>query len=164
MTPEQRAYLAGRRRQIRYWPWMAAVIVALVAGFYGWLWSAAPININTSLVLQEFHTRTLTHEELVMLAARGTLALIACGLFVLVLVLLVSVALWNESRLLALLDATGATAAPDGPAGAADDTGAAAVVPDLPADAGGGAEPAAGSADAGSVEAGASGADAPGPR
>lgn len=128
MTPEQLAYLDSRRRQIRYWPWLAGGIVALVAGFYAWLWAVAPMNLNTALVLQQFHSKLLSYEELVMLAARGTLALIACGLFVLVLVLLVSVALWNEARLLRLLEATGATAVADVPApeaGAAGDPEAA---------------------------------------
>lgn len=123
MTPEQLAYLDSRRRQIRYWPWLAGGIVTLVAGFYAWLWAVAPMNLNTALVLQQFHSKLLSYEELVMLAARGTLALIACGLFVLVLVLLVSVALWNEARLLRLLEATGATAAPAGPAPAMPDAG-----------------------------------------
>lgn len=115
MTPEQRAYIDSRRRQIRYWPWMAAVLVLLVVAGYGWLWQNVPVNLNPQLVLEQFSSRVMTDEELILLAARGTLALGACGLFMLLLVVLVSVALWNEHRLIRMLDDLG------GPAPAAQD-------------------------------------------
>lgn len=104
MTPEQRAYIDSRRRQIHYWPWMAAVLVLLVVAGYGWLWQNAQVNLNPQLVVEQFGARVMTDEELILLAARGTLALAACGLFILLLVVTVSVALWNERRLIHLLD------------------------------------------------------------
>lgn len=112
MTPEQIAYIEQRRRQIRYWPWMAAVLVALLLAAYAWLWRTAPINLNPELVLQQFHTRLISDEELILLAARGTLALVGCGLFMLVLVFLISLALWNERRLIGMIDALRAAAGP----------------------------------------------------
>lgn len=105
MTPAQRTLVETRRRQIRYWPVLALLLVLLVGGAFAWLWQAAPVNLSPALVLEQFSTRTLTDEELIMLAARGTLALAACGLFMLVIVVLVSVALWNEYRLIRILDA-----------------------------------------------------------
>ncbi|HEX4869193.1 MAG TPA: hypothetical protein VFV15_00505 [Moraxellaceae bacterium] len=105
MTPAQRTLVETRRRQIRYWPVLALLLVLLVGGAFAWLWQAAPVNLSPALVLEQFSTRTLTDEELIMLAARGTLALAACGLFMLVIVVLVSVALWNEHRLIRILDA-----------------------------------------------------------
>ncbi|MCC2638406.1 MAG: hypothetical protein K0Q68_2125 [Moraxellaceae bacterium] len=105
MTPKQIAFIEQRRRQIRYWPWMAAVLVALLLAAYAWLWRAAPINLNPELVLEQFHARTLGDEELILLAARGTLALAGCGLFMLVLVFLISLSLWNERRLISMIDA-----------------------------------------------------------
>lgn len=124
MTPKQIAFLDSRRRQIRYWPWLAATLVLALAAAYAWLWQVAPINISPMRVLEQFHARTLADEEMIMLAARGTLALIGCGLFVLVLVLLVSLALWNERRLIRMIDdlmalpthADGAPATPEPPA------------------------------------------------
>lgn len=104
MTPEQIVYIEQRRRQIRYWPWMAVVLVLVLAAAYAWLWRVAPINISPALVLEQFHAKTVSDEEMIMLAARGTLALIGCGLFVLVLVLLISLALWNERRLIRMID------------------------------------------------------------
>lgn len=113
MTPEQRAYIDSRRRQIRYWPWMAVVLVTLVVAGYGWLWQNAQVNLNPQLVLEQFSTRVLTDEELILLAARGTLALAACGLFMLLLVVMVSVALWNEHRLIRMLEDLDGAAGPD---------------------------------------------------
>lgn len=104
MTPEQRILVESRRRQIRYWPVLAVLLALLVAGAYAWLWMAAPVNLSASLVLEQFASKTLGEDELIMLAARGTLALVACGLFMLVIVVLVSVALWNEHRLIRILD------------------------------------------------------------
>ena len=112
MTPAQRAHIESHRRQIRYWPVLALLLVGLLGSAYGWLWTHAPVNLSADLVLQQFHNRTLSNEELIMLAARGTLALVACGLFVLVIVLLVSVALWNEHRLIRILDELDPPAAP----------------------------------------------------
>lgn len=119
MTPKQRAYIDSRRRQIRYWPWMAAALVMLLGAGYGWLWQNVPVNLNPQLVLEQFSTRVLTDEELILLAARGTLALGACGLFMLLLVVLVSVALWNEHRLIRMLDDLDGSAGPAAP----DDAG-----------------------------------------
>lgn len=119
MTPKQIAYVARRRSQIRYWPWLGLLLVLLLAAGYGWLWQHAPININPFLVLDQFGHKTLSDEELILLAARGSLALVTCGLFLLVIILLISVALLNESRLIRMLDeltAGGALPAEEGPA------------------------------------------------
>lgn len=104
MTPEQIAYVARRRHQIRYWPWLALILVSLLAAGYGWLWQHAPLNINPFLVLEQFHHKTVSDEEMIMLAARGSLALVTCGLFLLLIIFLLSVALLNERRLIRLLD------------------------------------------------------------
>lgn len=113
MTPEQIAYVARRRSQIRYWPWLALILVGLLAAGYGWLWLHAPININPFLVLDQFSQKTVSDEEMIMLAARGSLALVTCGLFLLLIIFLISVALLNELRLIRLLDqAMAGSAAP----------------------------------------------------
>lgn len=130
MTPEQIAYVASRRRQIRYWPWLALILVLLLAASYGWLWQNAPLNINPFLVLEQFHHRTVSEEDMIMLAARGSLALVTCGLFLLFIIFLLSVALLNERRLIGLLDQmTVGSAAPvqtgaSGPEAEAVDAGA----------------------------------------
>jgi hypothetical protein len=117
MTPEQIAFIEQRRRQIRYWPWLAAGLLLPVVAAYVWLWLEAPFNINPWMVLEQFHHKAITDEDLILLAARGTLALIGCGLFVLVLVLLISLALWNERRLIRVIDELSVTA-PSAAAGA----------------------------------------------
>lgn len=141
MTPAQRAHIESRRRQIRYWPVLALLLVGLLGSAYGWLWTHAPVNLSADLVLQQFHNRTLSNEELIMLAARGTLALVACGLFVLIIVLLVSVALWNEHRLIRILDEIEPPARPGAPSAGVEATTqeseATEILADARADAGG---------------------------
>lgn len=104
MTPEQIAFIARRRRQIRAWPWLAALLLALLAGAYAWLWKVAPHNLDPGVILEEYNMRRLADQELILLAARGSMAMIACGLAVLVLVIMVSLALWNEHRLIRLIE------------------------------------------------------------
>lgn len=117
MTPEQIAYVARRRHQIRYWPWLALILVSLLAAGYGWLWHHAPLNLNPFLVLEQFHHKTVSDEEMIMLAARGSLALVTCGLFLLLIIFLLSVALLNERRLIRLLDQVTDCSAPSAPTG-----------------------------------------------
>lgn len=126
MTPAQLAHIARRRRQIRAWPWLAAVLLLLLAGAYAWLWKVAPHNLDPGVILEEYNMRRLADQELIMLAARGSAALIACGLAVLVLVVLVSLALWNEHRLIRMLEALGGgdTPAATGVSGASAEDGA----------------------------------------
>lgn len=140
MTPEQIAYVARRRSQIRYWPWLALILVGLLAAGYGWLWWHAPININPFLVLEQFSHKTVSDEEMIMLAARGSLALVTCGLFLLLIIFLISVALLNELRLIRLLDQATAGGATPTSTGAAAGSGA-----DAEGRGAGGAPPGAGS-------------------
>lgn len=113
MTPEQIAFIARRRRQIRAWPWLAAVLLVLLAGAYAWLWKVAPHNLDPGVILDEYNMRRLADQELILLAARGSMAMIACGLAVLVLVIMVSMALWNEHRLIRMLEQAMAECGPE---------------------------------------------------
>lgn len=114
MTPEQLAYIERRRLQIRYWPVLSIVLLLTLLGAYGWLWLEMPLNLNPVLVIGQFQEKLLPPEQLVMLAARGSLALAGCGLFMVAIILLITLSLRNEARLIRLLDEqrAGGTAAP----------------------------------------------------
>lgn len=120
MTPEQLAFIARRRQQIRAWPWMAAVLLLLLAGAYAWLWKTAPHNLDPGAILDEYNMRRLADQELIMLAARGSVAMIGCGVAVLVLVAMASLSLWNEHRLIRLIEEATGGAAQGGAGGSAE--------------------------------------------
>jgi hypothetical protein len=111
MTPEQLAYIERRRLQIRYWPVLSIVLLLALLGAYGWLWLEMPLNLNPVLVIGQFQEKMLPPEQLVMLAARGSLALAGCGLFMVAIILLITLSLRNEARLIRLLDEQRGTAA-----------------------------------------------------
>lgn len=103
MTAEQLAYIERRRRQIRYWPFMAAGLVIILLACYAFLFIKAPLYVSPSELLEQLRAQKLRHDDLVMLAALGNLAFIGCGFFIFALILLTSLSLWNESRLIRIL-------------------------------------------------------------
>lgn len=104
MSPEQVAFLARRRRQVRQWPWLAGLLLLVIAATFLVIWLKAPLQLSPLAILGYFRSGLLPDTELVVIASRGSLALIACGLLLLVIVLLLSLSVDNERRLLAVID------------------------------------------------------------
>lgn len=104
LSPEQVAYIDRRRRQIAYWPGMAALLVLVLAGIYVWLWLQFPWFLDPQALLQGLSNGSIDTNELATLAALGNLAFTGGGLLILVIILVTSVALWNERRLIRCLD------------------------------------------------------------
>lgn len=115
MTPDQLAYIERRRRQIRYWPWMASMLLLLLAACYGWLYAKMPIYVDPAALVEQLRTQKIGIDQLAKLAALGNLAFIGCGLFILALIVFTWLALLNEARLIRMLDAQ--PPATDAPAG-----------------------------------------------
>lgn len=107
LSPEQIAYVERRRRQIRYWPWMALLLTLVLAALYLWLWLNVPLFLDPQQLVAGARDGSLDLAELTVLAALGNLAFLGCGLLVLVIILLTSASLWNERRLIAYLDRAG---------------------------------------------------------
>lgn len=105
MTPDQLAYIGRRRRQIRYWPFMAVALLMLLVTAYVYLFLKAPIYVNPSEFVAQLNAKKLGVDQLATMAALGNLAFIACGLFIGILIMMTSLALWNEHRLIRMLDA-----------------------------------------------------------
>lgn len=104
MTPQQHAYVQRRRRQIRLWPWVATALLGLLLAVYGWLWWHYPLYVSPAALLAELQSGAPDMERLALLAALGNLAFIGCGLFIAALIGVASLALYNEHRLIRLLD------------------------------------------------------------
>jgi uncharacterized integral membrane protein len=128
MSPEQVAFLARRRRQVGQWPWLAGLLLLVIIAVFAVIWLKAPLQLNPLAILSYFRSGALPDTELVVIAARGSLALIACGLLLLVIVLLLSLSVENERRLIALVDDLSRPA--EGGAAAGPDTGEAVAVAD----------------------------------
>lgn len=118
LSPEQLAYIERRRRQIAYWPWMAALLVLVLAGIYVWLWLQFPWFLDPQALLQGLRNGSIDTNELATLATLGNLAFTGGGLLILVIILVTSVALWNEHRLIRYLDQLCPPQLPGGVAGA----------------------------------------------
>lgn len=110
LSSEQIAYVERRRRQIRYWPWVALLLTVLLAGLYVWLWLAMPWFVDPQALVTGLRDGSIDTNELAMLAALGNLAFVGCGLLILVIIIFTSVALWNEHRLIRYLDHVAAPA------------------------------------------------------
>lgn len=104
LAPPQIAYIERRRRQIRYWPWLALLLTLLLGGLYAWLWINVPDFLDPQALVRELQGGKIDTGKLATLAALGNLAFIGCGLLILVIILFTSVALWNEHRLIRYLD------------------------------------------------------------
>ena len=113
MSPESRAFVQRRRRQIRYWPYAVVIFVIILVAFYGWLGVAAPTYVNPALLAQQTQTQKLGLNQLLIQAELGDLAIIACGLLLLLVLALTSLSLWNESQLIRILDQQEKDAAPE---------------------------------------------------
>jgi hypothetical protein len=104
MTPQQLAYIERRRRQMRYWPFMAVMLTVILAGCYAFLFVKAPVYVNPFSFVEQLRGHKIGNDQLATLAALGNLAFIACGFFILALIALTSLSMWNEHRLIQMMD------------------------------------------------------------
>jgi hypothetical protein len=104
MTPQQLAYIGRRRRQMRYWPFMAVMLTVVLAGCYAFLFIKAPVYVSPFSFVEQLRAHKIGNDQLATLAALGNLAFIACGFFILALIALTSLSMWNEHRLIQMMD------------------------------------------------------------
>ncbi len=96
-------YVAGRERQIRMWKWAGPAIALLVVFFFACLYWLHPLYLDPFFLKQQIESRQLLPADIALLGVLGNIAFLACGLLILVLLLVTSVSLWNESRLIAII-------------------------------------------------------------
>lgn len=113
MTPQQLAYIERRRRQMRYWPFMAVMLTVVLIGCYAFLFIKAPVYVSPFSFVQQLRAHQLGNDQLATLAALGNLAFIACGFFIFALIALTSLSLWNEHRLIRMMDLPPAAPIPE---------------------------------------------------
>lgn len=105
MTPQQQAFIERRLRQIRCWPFMALALLGLLLACYGFLYLYHPVYVSPDALMAAFKKPQPDLQQLALLAVLGNLAFICLGLLMLLIIVVVSLALWNEKKLIALLPA-----------------------------------------------------------
>lgn len=103
MTPAQQAYIEKRLQQIRYWPYVAGVLVLALLALYGFVYYNHPVFISPTVSTAELQKPLPDLQHLAVLVLLGNLALLGIGLMILVLLAAVSLSLQNEKRLIALI-------------------------------------------------------------
>jgi heme/copper-type cytochrome/quinol oxidase subunit 3 len=116
MTPVQAQLVARRARLIRRWPVAGALMALAFAAIYAFAFSRLPVSINPASLATRVHSGTIAMESVARMAIIGSVAFIACGIFIFTLLFIISVSLRNESHLLDIIAAQEAELAgrPDG--------------------------------------------------
>ena len=103
MTPAEQAFIDKRLQQIRYWPYMAAVFLLLLLTAYSFVFLRYPPYISPHALVVELQKPQVNMQLLAEVAMLGNLALIGIGLMIIVLLVAVTLSLWNEKKLIALI-------------------------------------------------------------
>ncbi|MGC9457244.1 MAG: hypothetical protein ACP5DC_06940 [Halothiobacillaceae bacterium] len=96
--------LCRRRRLVRIWPRIAAVLVLLTIGLYVALFFFQPLLVNPAQVLEMIEAGTLDPSTQALLATMAPLLLLTVGVLLVLLILFVTAGMINERRLLDLID------------------------------------------------------------
>ncbi len=103
MTPAEQAFIDKRLQQIAYWPYAAAVLLVLLLAAYGFVFLRYPLYISPNALMAELQKPQVDMQVLAEVALLGNLALIGIGLMIVLLLAAVSLSLWNEKKLIALI-------------------------------------------------------------
>lgn len=104
LTAVEERWLDRRRRLVRLWPWVGSGMVVMIVGFWGYLLLRRPLLANPFHLMHELQHHAVSEATLVVLAAIGSLMVLATGLLLLVIVALAFAAMANERRLIAMVD------------------------------------------------------------
>ncbi len=107
ISAEERQFLIRRKRLLRAWPVVLAVLLGLVVGLGLWLYCTNPLLLNPYAVLARLEADALPHATLALMAASLPILALACLALVSALLALAQAAFSNERRYLAILERTG---------------------------------------------------------
>lgn len=102
---EQERFLLKRRLLVRAWPWVGAVLLAIIVGFWGWLFFAQPLLANPMHVLEAVRTQAIPADTLWLMAGILPLTVLATGVLLMILMLFLFAGRRNEKKLLDIIDA-----------------------------------------------------------
>ena len=102
-SSSDRLFVEKRDRLARSWPVVGVVLLALLAGFCGWLWLRTPYLINPWAVFESLRAGTLPESTANLMVAMLPIVMLTLLFFAFVVVLLFFVAFSNERRLIRLI-------------------------------------------------------------
>ncbi len=117
MTPiEQRdQYIARRLTQIRWWNRLGWLMIVLVLGLASWLSQHSPLYFDPTAVAAAAKQGQLPSAQMAQLAALGNLAFWGCLLLMIGMIIQAYAAMYNEKKLIDLVQNAKLPAAHDAP-------------------------------------------------
>lgn len=108
MTPVDAKHVAYRSFLIRCWPVAGSLLLALTLYLFWYLYQHYPLYVNQEYLLDQLRAYKVDTPTLDRMAVMGNMAFVACGVFVIIVLLLISMALWKEYRLIRIIRAQAA--------------------------------------------------------
>jgi hypothetical protein len=101
----QRAFLRKRTRMVHSWPVLGILIIVLELGLSAWLLWKHPLLINPHAVLSRIRDGSLSESTLSLMASFLPFVFIACLGLLAMLILFAFLALANEKKHIAIIQA-----------------------------------------------------------
>jgi hypothetical protein len=105
LTEQQRAFLKKRIKMVQSWPIAGIMIIFLELGLAGWLLWKHPLLINPQAVLSKLRSGSLPDSTLSLMATILPFLFIICLALLAILILFAFLALANEKKHLAIIQA-----------------------------------------------------------
>jgi hypothetical protein len=105
LTEQQRAFLKKRAKMVHSWPIAGIMIIFLELGLAGWLLWKHPLLINPQAVLSKLRSGSLPDSTLFLMATILPFLFIVCLALLAILILFAFLALANEKKHLAIIQA-----------------------------------------------------------
>ncbi len=104
LTNEQKIFLSKRRRQVRYWQFVGALLIVIPLGLLAWLYVRMPLLANPFEVASRINSEAIPATSLVLMAAMLPMVVLLCFFLVLVVVIFVFSAFSKEKIYLRIID------------------------------------------------------------
>lgn len=103
MTTDEMRFLTRRRRLVRTWPLVGAVLLCLITGLAAWLFLTRPLLANPFTVISMLKGNSIPASTLALMAGLLPIAVLTCMILVLVMVLFAFASFVNEKKYLAMI-------------------------------------------------------------
>jgi len=103
MTPAEEKHIAYRAFLIRCWPVAGTLLLGLTLTLFWYLYQHYPLYVNQEYLLDQLRAYKVDNDTLDRMAVMGNMAFVACGAFIIIVLLLISMALWKEYKLIRII-------------------------------------------------------------
>jgi len=103
LTEPERLFVARRRRLVNVWPTMGSILLLGIVCLGSWLFWKTPLLVNPYMVLARLNEESIPNSTLSLMAGLLPVAVLACLLLIICVILFAFVALSNEKKHLAMV-------------------------------------------------------------